>query len=90
MLQLHWTTKAGPPRTHYGARANEHPRYYVRRERRWGTLFWVVYYRLGGLTDAELGSAPNTLDEAKRQAELDLEYRVAMGSIQSLGTEATT
>ena len=86
--QLRWTVK-GTPRTHYGARPGEHPRYYVRRERRSGTLFWIVWYRPGGLTDVELGVVPNTLDEAKRRAEEDLEYRVALAEVSRLqGTTA--
>lgn len=87
-LLLMWRTKPGPPRTHYGARDGEHPRYYVRRERRSGSLFWIVYYRPGGLNDVELGCVPNTLREAQRMAENDLACRVALREIPKL--EATT
>lgn len=42
---------------------------------------WVVWYRPGGLKDLELSATPETLAEAKRAAEDDLELRVALHEI---------
>jgi hypothetical protein len=81
---LSWRTARGPLRTHYGARHGEHPRYYIRHERRTGALFWIVYYRPGGLTDIELDANPNTLREAQRAAEDDLTRRVSLGDVPRL------
>lgn len=83
-FSLSWRTNRKPPTTHYGARTGEHPRYYVRRERRCGTLFWIVYYHRGGLRDIELGCAPRTLREAQRFAEEDLGVRISGGEIPLL------
>jgi hypothetical protein len=83
-VSLKWRTNRKPPTTHYGAREGEYPRYYVRRERRSGGLFWIVYYCPGGLRDVELGGAPNTLREAQRIAEEDLVYRLNVHEIPRL------
>lgn len=78
---LRWRTNRKPPATHYGAREGEFPRYVIRRERRTGALFWIVYYRPGGVRDVELGAVPNTYAEAQRIAEEDLAYRMALGEV---------
>lgn len=89
-VSLMWRTKPGPPRTHYGARAGEHPRYAIRHERRSGALFWIVYYRPGGLQDVELVVDPKSLREAQRLAENDLACRVALREIPKLQDERET
>jgi hypothetical protein len=83
-VSLNWRARSGPPRTHYGARSGEHPRYVIRRERRSGAQFWCVYYRPGGLKDIELAVVPNTLAEAQRAAAEDLAMRVSLGEIKTL------